>query len=163
METQVKRICSAAVECFAEAQGRYILGVDLITPKSTVVGYNRESPKKTWHRGASCPAPPAFCGDQQTPEANPNNDENPPLGALIWGVSCSDASSMREGRTEDTTVSYENNMGTTMLWAGLQIKKRSWIQCLQGSGPLTRGGVCMDPRPIQRKGGPVSLSTPEWP
>lgn len=141
--------------CFAESQGRYMLGSGFRTP--LVVGYNGRSPRKTWDRSATCPTWPSPCdSDDMLSDAV---DKNPKLGALLWAPEHKDRISDRRGGNQ-TVISLENNWGMPLLWPGLALKKTPYVRCLQGRGGLLKHPVCRHARPNPERMGPPDAYVP---
>lgn len=134
--------------CFAESQARYIL------KKGAVVGYNKESAKHLFHRGASCPKWPEPCDIAYA--TGKQVDYNVLIGALIWAPGDGDEFSDVRGKN-DTVVSLENNWGLPLLMAALSAGgTRNYGRCLQGESIILKNRVCRTKRPLISRLGPMT-------
>lgn len=137
-------------------QGRYILGAQLNGirgQKPFVVGYDKDTYTRLWHRGSSCPAWPSPCDVSAAYSDEP--DVNTLYGALLWNPIFDDAPKDARGRNT-TVVSLENNWGMPLLYPGLMTQDFPYARCLQDQGtPMFKRGFCRQKRPLEGRLGPV--------
>lgn len=140
--------------CFAEGQGRTILGTTFRKP--LMIGFNSRSYSRTWHRGASCPTYPSPCDISAS--NSDRSDINPVNGALIWLPRKADSCDDRRG-ANDTVISLENNVAVPLLFAGLAstAEREPYMRCLQGMGSLMQHPVCKHSRPLSTRLGPDNV------
>jgi hypothetical protein len=158
----IVQILCAGFHCFAEGQGRLILGVNYRKP--LMRGFNRRDYKRLWHRGASCPAYPLPC-DLSAATANVDN-VNMLDGALLWLPGFRDSADDFRGQGANATVvSLENNVAIPLLFAALahQSESSSYMDCLQGQGALLPHPVCRHDRPLGTRLGPLEVPVAERP
>jgi hypothetical protein len=147
----------AGFHCFAEGQGRLILGVNFRRPLLT--GFNSREYERLWHRGASCPPYPAPCARAAALSQAP--DQNALPGALLWlpGFRDSAPDVRGAGGENGTVVSLENNAAAPLLFAALaaRAESASYMACLQGQGALLPHPVCRHERPLPTRLGPAHV------
>jgi len=134
--------------CFAESQGRYVLGAT--TPMSRLTGFGR-GPTRTWSRAATCPPWPAPCPDARSSDAP---DAYPVRGALLWAPEFTDSVPDARGGNA-TAVSLDNNRAAPLLFAALALKGTAYTSCLQGVGGLLRSPTCRRRRANAARMGPT--------
>jgi endoglucanase len=138
--------------CFAESQGRYVLGAT--TGRSRVIGYGK-GPTKTWSRTGTCPPWPAPCGDVRARDAA---DAYPVEGALLWAPGFTDSVADARGGNA-TAISLDNNRAMPLLFPALALKAGSYTRCLQGLGGLVTNPTCAHGRPNKDRMGPTQAAT----
>lgn len=141
------------VYCFAESQGRYVLGAT--TGRSRVLSYGK-GPTKTWSRTGTCPPWPAPCGDVR---ARDSEDAYPVEGALLWAPGFTDSVADARGGNA-TAISLGNNRAMPLLFPALALKVGSYTRCLQGLGGLVTNPTCAHGRPNKDRLGPTQASSP---
>lgn len=153
----------AGFHCFAEGQGRLVLGVNFRKPLLT--GFNDREYNHMWHRGASCVPWPAPCERGAATSDQP--DVNALLGALLWLPGFRDSSPDVRGTNDEngTVVSLPNNAAVPLLFAALadRAETRTYMDCLQGQGSLLPHPVCRYDRPLPTRLGPARVPGLEAP
>lgn len=126
-----------------------------------MIGFNKRSFDRTWHRGATCPVAPSPCDISAA--YSPSKDVNPVLGGILWIPKKTDSSPDVRGQSNgivvnDTVLALENNWGVPLLFAGLShtAEKLPYMRCLQGQGALLKHPVCKHKRPLPTRLGPDS-------
>lgn len=146
----------AGLQCFAGEQARYLLGghvAGLFPTRPFIIGYNNRTYTRTWHRGASCPAPgDGACSVRVAIQDAP--DVNSIDGALLWNPTVADFPQDARGRNT-TVVSLENNFAVPLLFAAVHTQSVQHTQCLNARGTaFMRARVCRNGRPNAFKLGP---------
>jgi hypothetical protein len=147
----------AGFHCFAEGQGRFMLGVGFRKP--TLTGFNARSYTHLWHRGASCPPWPEACGRDFAAASAPDREKL--YGGLLWLPGYRDHADDLRGINDQnaTVVSLENNAAVPLLFSALASRARSrgYMVCLQGQGALMPHPVCRHERPLPTRLGPDTV------